>query len=137
MGLSIQQQMLIEQRVTNQAKSAGVAYLLLIFLGGMGVHRLYLGRTGTGVTMLILFLLGWLTLIIGIGVIILILVGLCVFVDLFLVPGMVEQQKAKIRSELERQMLVNGSDREVDPAPGVPYVQSGPDAVPLPQPTRS
>ena len=30
-------------------KSKGVAYLLLIFLGWLGVHRFYLGKVGTGI----------------------------------------------------------------------------------------
>ncbi len=50
MNLTTQQQMLVEQRVTNDAKSPVVAYLLLIFLGGFGAHRFYLGQTGTAIT---------------------------------------------------------------------------------------
>ena len=34
MSISTQEQILIEQRVTNEAKSIGVAYLLWFFLGG-------------------------------------------------------------------------------------------------------
>ena len=116
MSLSVQHQMLIEQRVTNQAKSSGVAYLLLIFLGGMGIHRLYLGRTGSGVTMLSLFVLGWATLVFGIGLLFLLIVGLWAFVDLFLVSGMVEQQKAAVRREMEHDMLIAGSENASTPA---------------------
>ena len=43
MALTTQQHMLIEQRITNDAKSPVVAYLLLIFLGFFGAHRFYLG----------------------------------------------------------------------------------------------
>lgn len=39
-----------------EIKSTGVAYCLLIFLGGTGAHRFYLGDTGRAVTMLLLFL---------------------------------------------------------------------------------
>ena len=45
-------------------KSAGVAYLLCIFLGGVGAHRFYLGRSGTGAAQWALWLLGWVTLFI-------------------------------------------------------------------------
>ena len=34
-------QLLIEQRVTNEAKSPFVAYLLAILLWGFGAHRFY------------------------------------------------------------------------------------------------
>jgi TM2 domain-containing membrane protein YozV len=45
-------------------KSKGTAYLLLIFLGVIGAHRFYLGKTGTGI--LYLCTLGFC----GVGVII-------------------------------------------------------------------
>lgn len=37
-----------------QAKSVGAAYCFLIFLGGTGAHRFYLGDTGRGIAMLLL-----------------------------------------------------------------------------------
>mgnify|MGYP000205101498 CR=1 FL=1 len=89
--------MLVEQRVTNDAKSPVVAYLLLIFLGGFGAHRFYLGKTGTAITMLILFILGWLTLVLGVGLILLAVVGIWCFVDIFLIPGMIEDDKNDMR----------------------------------------
>ena len=48
-------------------KSAGLAYLLWFFLGGLGVHRFYLGQTGTGIVMAIIFILSWATTFIVIG----------------------------------------------------------------------
>lgn len=65
MALGVQEQMLIEQRVANEAKSTGAAYLLWLFLGGAGGHRFYLGRSGSGAVMLILFILGLITSVIG------------------------------------------------------------------------
>ena len=110
MALSIHQQMLIEKKVTNQAKSVGVAYLLLVFLGGLGAHRFYRGRTGSGAVMLLLFLLGWLTLAIGVGLLLLALVGFWALLDLLLVPGMADKQKDRVRRDVEHQMLVAGSE---------------------------
>jgi TM2 domain-containing membrane protein YozV len=54
-------------------KSVGVAYALWFFLGVIGVHKFYLGKTGIGISYI--FTLGWL----GIGLII----------DLFTLPSQV------------------------------------------------
>ena len=43
------------------AKSKVAAIVLALFLGGLGVHRFYLGHSGTGTTMLLLFLAGFFT----------------------------------------------------------------------------
>lgn len=40
---------------TTGQKSWLVALLLCIFLGGLGVHRFYTGKIGTGVLMLVTF----------------------------------------------------------------------------------
>lgn len=94
MGLSTQEQILIEQRVTNDAKSVAAAYLLWFFLGTLGAHRFYLGRTGTGVAQLLLLVVGWLTLAIVVGGVL--LIALCIWwiIDAFLIQGMISEQKA-------------------------------------------
>ncbi|HSP23999.1 MAG TPA: NINE protein, partial [Saliniramus sp.] len=99
MALNTQEQILIEQRVANEAKSTGVAYLLWLFLGGLGGHRFYLGRTGSAVAMLLLTLVGAITLIVGVGVVILLGTGVWVLVDAFMIPGMVQQQKNDVRQQ--------------------------------------
>ena len=43
-------------------KSMVLAYILLIFLGQLGIHRFYLGRVGTGIIQLILGIVGWATI---------------------------------------------------------------------------
>ena len=104
MTLDVSQQMLIEQRIANDAKSPLVAYLLLIFVGWFGVHRFYLGKTGTGVAMLVLSLVGFLTVAIGVGLIPLLVVGIWCLVDLFLIPGMVVASKDQLRQRLSGAM---------------------------------
>jgi TM2 domain-containing membrane protein YozV len=74
--------------------------LLWFFLGGFGAHRFYLGQTGTAIAQLILFVLGWLTIIIGVGVFLLVAVGIWLLVDAFLIPGMIEQQNLKLVNNL-------------------------------------
>ncbi len=108
MALSTQEQILIEQRVMNEAKSVGAAYLLWFFLGTLGAHRFYLGRTGSGLAQLALLVVGWLTAAIVIGFGFLIALGIWWIVDAFLIPGMISEQKAQLRYQLsEHALLMN------------------------------
>lgn len=100
MTLSTQHQMLIEQRVTNDAKSTGAAYLIWLFLGGLGGHRFYLGRPGSAVVQLLLSIVGWATLVLGVGIFLLMVLGLWLIVDAFLIPGMIQAHKDKVRQQL-------------------------------------
>ncbi|GGF66115.1 hypothetical protein GCM10007301_27240 [Azorhizobium oxalatiphilum] len=121
MSLSVQQQILIEQRVTNEAKSTGVAYLLWFFLGGLGAHRFYLGRTGSAVAQLVLCLIGWITVAIAVGFFILAGLYIWVLVDAFLIPGMIQGQKDGVRQRLTMEaMLASGaaqSERQIAAPP--------------------
>lgn len=98
--MDTQRELLIEQRVSNEAKSPLVAYLLLIFLWGFGVHRMYLGRWMTGLIMLVLWVVGWVLSTIVIGWPLVALVALWCIVDLFLIPGMVAADREDIRRRL-------------------------------------
>ena len=75
-------------------KSILVAYLLWFFLGSLGIHRFYLGRTGTAITQLIMAVLGVATLFIILGDILLPILGIWLVIDLFLIPGMVRTAPA-------------------------------------------
>lgn len=83
--------------VTTQGKSMILAYVLWWFLGLAGVHRMYLGRIGSGITMLCLFFFGWLfTFAFGIGLLILIPVALWWLIDVYLTHEMVNEENAKL-----------------------------------------
>ena len=76
-------------------KESGVAYLLLIFLGGLGIHHFYLNRIGAGVGMLVLTLIGWATAWLLIGLPLIGAVWIWWFVDLFLIPSYVRTANAR------------------------------------------
>ena len=46
-------------RLTGQRKSKVIAGLLAIFIGGLGLHKFYLGYTRAGVIMLVVYILGF------------------------------------------------------------------------------
>ena len=89
----------MHRRAARTPKSVGLAYVLWFLLGLAGVHRIYLGRVGSGVGMLILTLLticfGY---IIFIGWFLALPLGLAVFVwwivDAFLIPGIAPRSQS-------------------------------------------
>nr|WP_111301677.1 TM2 domain-containing protein [Paracoccus saliphilus] len=98
--MDTQRELLIEQRVANEAKSPLVAYLLLIFLWGFGVHRMYLGRWMSGLLMLAIWAVGWLLTPVLIGWPAVAFVALWCVIDLFLIPGMIQSDREDIRRRL-------------------------------------
>jgi TM2 domain-containing membrane protein YozV len=105
MAIDIQQQILIEQRINNDAKSPVAAYLLCLFLGCFGAHRIYLGRTGSGVAMLIMSLAGIGLFFLIAPLALLFVTGIWAFVDLFLIGGIIRDDKDAIRQRLSTASL--------------------------------
>lgn len=68
---------------TNKSKAA--AALLCFFLGVFGIHRFYLGRIGSGVAQLILFILSSILLWVGVGVVTYLILGIWVVIDFILI----------------------------------------------------
>ena len=124
--LSVEQQMLIETRISNEKKSTLVAYLLWFFLGSLAAHCFYLGKWKTGLLRLILGIVGILGFSIGgigllastsqqqiegstaissfFGVILLIL-GIWMVVDLFTIPKTIRQHQEALRQKYSNEML--------------------------------
>ncbi|MCA1407323.1 TM2 domain-containing protein [Ensifer sp. IC3342] len=107
MDLSTAERLLVEQRVTNEAKSTVVAYLLWLVAGGIGAHRFYMGRVGSGVGMLALLVIGAVTAGIGIGALFIVALGVWLLVDLFLIPGMIRQHKDEVRASFGKQVFAD------------------------------
>lgn len=106
MALSIQQQQLVEQRLSNESKSTLIAYLLWFFLGGFGAHRFYLGKIGSAVGMLLLFWIGIFTTVLFIGWVLLLAYGIWWLVDAFLISGMVDGHRQAKRLQISNEIAV-------------------------------
>lgn len=75
-------------------KTVGVAYLLWFFLGGLGVHRFYLGSSIMGLVILACTILGFVTLFTFI------ISAIILLVDAFLIPSMVREKNLAIAAEI-------------------------------------
>lgn len=75
-----------------QEKDMLISYLLLIFLGYLGVHRFYLGKPKTGLLMLFITCFGWLTL--GLAYIVLFI---WILIDYYYVYIYVSEHNEKIK----------------------------------------
>ncbi|MGD8190513.1 TM2 domain-containing protein [Brevibacillus ginsengisoli] len=82
--LSSEELQMLSSEMLKKQKSTGTTWLLWIFTGGFGGHRFYLGKTGSGVAMLLT--LGGL--------------GIWTFIDLFLLNGMIKDTNDRIENEI-------------------------------------
>lgn len=83
-------------------RSALLAYILWFFLGWFGVHRMYLGRVGSGVAMLVLHVVSWITHFILIGFVGFAILGLWWLIDALLIPGMTRSYNDRVIDRLLR-----------------------------------
>ena len=83
-------------------KSVLVAYLLWSFLGSVGAHRFYAGKTRSAVVMLLLFLVSWPLTLILVGFVTFAIAGLWWLIDAFLIPGMIEDYNLRLAAAYGR-----------------------------------
>jgi len=107
MALTTEERLLVNSEVQKRGKNILLAYILLIFLGTLGIHRFYLGKTGSAVAQLVLTIVGWMTVVLIIGFIPLVVVGIWAIVDLFLVPGIIRQQNEEVEREITQELERN------------------------------
>jgi len=92
--------MLVEQRLSNEKKSTGTAYLLWFFLSGFAAHRFYLGKTGSAVAMLVLFWGGFLLAVVYVGLIMIFAFAVWWIIDGFMIPGIITQDASEKRARI-------------------------------------
>lgn len=82
-------------------KSAGVAYILWFFLGGLGGHNFYIGKQGAGIGQIVLSIMGWMTLLLaGIGLLFLIPLGIWLLIDVITLGGKVTSINSRLMDSL-------------------------------------
>lgn len=101
MNNSLEEKNYIENQVQLHGKNKVIAWLLWLFLAGLGAHRFYLGRTGSAVTMLLLFFFvsPWMLYL---------PTAIWVIVDAFLINGIVNTKNDNIRKEAQRELRFKG-----------------------------
>lgn len=97
--LSTQELQLLASEMDSRKKSTATTWILWFFFGGIGGHRYYLGKIGSGVAM---------TLTLG-GL------GIWSIIDIFLMNGMISKKNSEIESEVisEVKLMKNARNREI------------------------
>ncbi len=88
-------------------KSTGATYLLWFFLGFLGAHRFYLGRTGSAIVQLLMCL----------SVIGIIPLAFWWVIDAFRIPDMVRDENLETIRQLGARDMMPGDPRLDAPAP--------------------
>ena len=120
--LSQQQFFILESEMQKRRKSLPLTYVLLIFLGALGVHKFYLGKTKQGLLYLVLGVVGFISLLIGeftglisfgasgnllfrFGLVCLAILVILLIVDLFTTPRQVRQANMAAEDKIIDQLL--------------------------------
>ena len=120
--LSQQQFFILESEMQKRRKSLPLTYVLLIFLGALGVHKFYLGKTKQGLLYLVLGVVGFISLLIGeftglisfgasgmplfrFGLVCLGILVILLIVDLFTIPRQVRQANMATENKIIDQLL--------------------------------
>ena len=129
--LTDKQLAIFNAEMARQQRSLTVGYLLLVFLGALGLHKFYIGRILAGIVYALLFILGWafmgsggLVAIFGsaedvaaasgmsfIGMFMLIVLGFCLLWDLITLSRQFAARESKIRHELLQRFGVENSEQ--------------------------
>ena len=137
--LTEKQLSILESEMQKRRKSVALAYVLLILVGGFGVHKFYLGRTSQGVKYLVLAVASWLlgvgSIFMGFigsavggesggvagfglsglaGILCSLILGCFLLYDLFTLPSQVNDVNEEIENQLIEQIMTSAPE----PQPG-------------------
>jgi len=95
--LTNEEVLVVNSEIERQKKSTAVAFLLCIFLGTLGAHRYYMGKTGSAIAMTFITILT-----LGFGVII---TGIWAFIDLFLITSWLREDQDRLENDAAQLIL--------------------------------
>lgn len=117
--LDVSRQHALDAAYEHNKRSMAAAYVLAVFFGMLGLHRLYLGRKLSGCLMLGIWLAGFLLLVVVavlfhdlaegfigdmIASMMMLFVWAWVVVDLFLIPMMLHKSNAALAARLREEI---------------------------------
>jgi TM2 domain-containing membrane protein YozV len=88
--------------LSGEQKSPIVAGLLALFLGGLGIHKFYLGYNQEGVILLVATIISWILTVVVIGVLGLMAVGVICLVEAIIYLTKSQDEFARIYVENKR-----------------------------------
>jgi len=127
--LTMEQLAVLENEMQKQRKSLGLAYVLCIFLGGLGIHKFYLQETTQGILYLLLGIFSFringrwgvfhrlsplVPLVIDfsqLGSFCSIALGLLILIDLFTLPGQVRKTTESMENKIIDEILLTAKQR--------------------------
>lgn len=90
--LDSQELSILQMELEKRGKNKTIMYVLWVFTGGIGGHRLYLGDIGLGIAM---FFLNWLTC------------GIWSLVDVFLIGKRLEDLNSVVENNIINEIIAN------------------------------
>ncbi len=81
-------------------KDMVLAYIIWFFLGTFGVHRLYIGKTISGILMAIFHICAWALTIVFVGFIGLAIIGVIWLIDALFLAGWVEDYNLQLANQI-------------------------------------
>ncbi|MGB4688021.1 MAG: TM2 domain-containing protein [Acetomicrobium flavidum] len=125
--LTMEQLAVLENEMQKQRKSLGLAYVLCIFLGGLGIHKFYLQETTQGILYLLLGIFSFVSMVAGefsslvsfgasgnrlftVGLFCSIALGLLILIDLFTLPGQVRKTTESMENKIIDEILLTANN---------------------------
>lgn len=104
--LTNEERLVVNSEIERQKKSPAAAYPLCLFLGTIGAHRYYFGKTGSAVTMTLITIFT-----LGFGAI---FMAIWAFIDLFLISGWLKEDQDRIENTVAQEILSHRNNTVAD-----------------------